>query len=109
MSLSPPPRDPGLQPERTALAWQRTGLALAGASVVVARLTFETVGVVALLAAMSGLAHAGVLFVVQGRLYRIRSTGQDAPHWPTAVHAVLLCAQVVLLGGIELWHLLHQG
>ena len=47
MSLPSPPRDPGLQPERTALAWQRTGLALAGASVVVARLTFSTVGVLA--------------------------------------------------------------
>ncbi len=107
--MSLPPRDPGLQPERTALAWQRTGLALAGASVVVARLTVSTVGVLAFVAALSGLAHAGVLFVAQRRLYRIRSTGQDAPHWPTAVHAALLSAQVVLLGGLELWHLLHQG
>lgn len=109
MSAAPAPRDPGLQPERTALAWQRTGLALAGASVVVARLTFSTVGVLAVVAALFGLAHAAVVFVVQRRLYQARMTGHDDLHWPTGVHAALLSAQVMLLGGLELWHLLHRG
>ncbi len=109
MSVAPLPRDPGLQPERTALAWQRSGLALAGASVVLARLTLETAGVVALFAALSGLVHAGVIFLVQRRHYRIRSAGRVAPHWPTGVHAALLSAQVTLLAALELWHLLRRG
>jgi uncharacterized membrane protein YidH (DUF202 family) len=108
VSAASAPRDPGLQPERTALAWQRTGLALAGASVVVARLTFSTVGILAFVAALSGLAHAVMVFVVQRRLYRMRATGRETAHWPTGVHAALLSGQVVLLGGLELWHLLHQ-
>ncbi len=108
MTVSPLPRDPGLQPERTALAWQRSALALAGASVIVARLTVSTAGIVALVVALSGLVHAAVIFLVQRRHYRIRSAGRVAPHWPTAVHAALLSAQVILLAGLELWHMLRR-
>jgi uncharacterized membrane protein YidH (DUF202 family) len=102
------PRDPGLQPERTALAWQRSGLALAGASVIVARLTITSAGVLAVVAALSGLAHAGVIFAVQRRHYRIRAAARRAPHWPTGLHAALLSAQVVLLASLELWHMLQR-
>jgi hypothetical protein len=38
----------------------------------------------------------------------MRATGRETAHWPTGVHAALLSGQVVLLGGLELWHLLHQ-
>jgi len=109
MTVTPFPRDPGLQPERTALAWQRSGLALAGASVVVARLTITSAGIVAVLAALSGLAHAAGIFWVQRRHYGIRSADRVAPHWPTGLHAALLSAQVVLLAGLELWHMLHTS
>ena len=109
MPSDPVPRDPGLGSERTALAWQRAGLAMAGASVIVARLTITTAGVVAVLAAVSGLVHAAVVFVVQRREYLARSTGRTARLWPVGVHAALLAGQVVLLSAIELWHLLHRG
>jgi len=107
-SSSPVPRDPGLQPERTALAWQRSALTLAGASVIVARLTITTAGFVAVFAAASGLVHAAVLSVEQRRGYQARLSGSAGRRWPIGVHAALLAAQVVLLSAIELWHLLHQ-
>ena len=108
MTAGSAPQDRGLAPERTALAWQRSGLAMAGASVVVARLTITTAGVIAVLAALSGLAHAVVIFVVQRRLYRARVIGRSGRHWPVGVHTALLAGQVVLLSTIELWHLLHR-
>jgi uncharacterized membrane protein YidH (DUF202 family) len=40
--------DPGVYNERTALAWQRTALALLAGSAVVARLTLDRIGVLAL-------------------------------------------------------------
>lgn len=109
MSAGPVPRDPGLGSERTALAWQRAGLAMAGASVIVARLTITTAGVVAVLAAVSGLTHAAAIFVVQRREYRARLTGRTERLWPVGVHAALLSGQVVLLSAVELWHLLHRA
>jgi putative membrane protein len=108
MTAAPQPRDPGLQPERTVLAWQRSSLALAGASVLMARLTVTTAGVVALAAALSGLAHAAVIFIVQRRHYRRPWTSTKRPEWPTGVHAALLALQVALLTGLQLWHMLHR-
>ena len=72
------PRDPGLQPERTALAWQRSALALAVATIVVGRLTFSTVGLVALLVVALGLGHTAVIFATAHRHYRMRTGAQQA-------------------------------
>ena len=96
------PRDPGLQPERTTLAWQRSALALAGATIVVGRLTFGTVGAVALLVVALGVGHAAVIFATAQQHYRIRTGTSPVRRWPTGVHAVLLSVQVTALGALEL-------
>ena len=92
----------GLAIERTALAWQRSSLTLAGASVVVGRLTYQAVGVYALLVVALGLGHAAVLFATAYRRYRIRLGVSTAKAWPTGVHAALIALQVVALSTLEL-------
>ncbi|MER5178015.1 DUF202 domain-containing protein [Streptomyces sp. NPDC002896] len=71
-------RDPGLQPERTRLAWRRTTLACTVAAVLAARTTLHggptTVGVVA--CALCFLAWLGFLAVAHRRISAL--TGASA-------------------------------
>ena len=53
-----PRRDSGLQQERTALAWRRTGLTLVAASLIVGRLLLPAVGTVVISSAALGVAAA---------------------------------------------------
>ena len=50
--------DPGLQPERTELAWRRTALSLFAAGLLVAQLAVRDLGAVALAATLIGTAAA---------------------------------------------------
>lgn len=76
--------DPGLQPERTALAWRRTGLALLTGSLVAARILPETLGPGAALLGLVGVAAASALLYAIHRRYRhhhrhLLSAGDRAP------------------------------
>jgi uncharacterized membrane protein YidH (DUF202 family) len=101
-------RDAGLQPERTALAWQRSALALAAATIVIGRLTFSAVGLVALFIAALGVTHAAVVFATAQRHYRLRTGEAYVSTWPTGVHAALLSGQVAALGVLETLAVLHS-
>lgn len=50
--------DPGLQPERTALAWRRTGLSLTAASLIALRILPDILGLWAITPALLGLIAA---------------------------------------------------
>ena len=54
--------DPGIANERTALAWQRTALSLIAGTAVLARLTFDRLGVAAV--AMLGVALVLAVWVL---------------------------------------------
>lgn len=63
--------DPGLQPERTELAWRRTALALGVGSLVAARLLPEAFQHAAWpFVGLAGLVAATVLWVAARRRYR---------------------------------------
>lgn len=62
--------DPGLQPERTALAWRRTGLALLAGSLVAARILPESLGAWAVTIGLAGVAGSAALLYAIHRRYR---------------------------------------
>ena len=64
------PFDPGLQPERTLLAWRRTCLALAVGCAVMVRFAGEAIGVWAALLGVVGVAASGVAYVRAAGRYR---------------------------------------
>lgn len=59
--MSDQPFDPGLQPERSALAWQRTALAIAVGSLIFGRILATSLGLWAVLPMVAGLGMAAVL------------------------------------------------
>lgn len=65
--------DPGLQPERTLLAWRRTCLAFGVASLVGMRFTVDPLG---LLAVVGGILGAGLAVLA----YALAATGYRRSH-----------------------------
>ena len=93
------PWDAGVQNERTALAWQRTGLALFGATIVAARLGMRHWPVATVLA----LAPSLLLSVVMMRLASLRyrraqAALHDQRHGPGGRLPFAAAAAVTLLG-----------
>lgn len=72
-------RDPGLQQERTALAWNRTSLALVVGALVVARLSLKDLGPG--VAVPATLACTMAIWVWLGAQRRSRMT-REHPHDP---------------------------
>lgn len=96
-----PPRA-GLQNERTALAWNRTGLALLGLAAVVIRLRLEVPGVLAIITVMVCALLATAVLVAGIRRYRVAHAhpagrARIDARVPTAVVALIVVLAVVEL------------
>ncbi|WP_285319785.1 DUF202 domain-containing protein [Pseudarthrobacter sp. lyk4-40-TYG-27] len=95
-----PHGDPGLQPERTALAWGRTMLALVTASAFFLRWLPTYGPPILMLPAVSGGA-ALAIYLTQRRRYRARSHGLAGESIEADLSAVLWTAFAgVVLGAL---------
>ena len=111
-----PPRavfDTGLQPERTALSWQRTGLAILAGSLVGIRVLVPDIGWVGVLVGSAGALLGLTVFVWSSRRHRtvhdtlmrnslLRNTlMRNSPESTTRVESDV-ARQLVLLPGAAL-------
>ena len=65
--------DPGLQPERTELAWRRTTLALIVGALVALRLLPPALGSWSIIVGLAGLVLAAIIWVLAHRRARLTS------------------------------------
>ena len=100
------PFDPGLQPERTALAWRRAALSLAIGSLACGRLLGPAVGGLAWLLAVVGVAlGAGLLLAASRRaamIDRTLHTYGDLAAGPGAGLLATVAVAAVLVGVVGL-------
>jgi uncharacterized membrane protein YidH (DUF202 family) len=89
--------DPGLQPERTELAWRRTVLTIAVGALVALRLLPAALGTLGLSAAVAGLVLAAGLWV--SARHRSRLTTDALLHHTSPPGAGLLLLLAVLTTG----------
>lgn len=105
------PFDPGLQVERTLLAWRRTTLAVAVVSASGIRFTAPIIGWAAVAAGTGGLTLAMIAYLATGTRYRQvhHSLGHFArlptTGWPQAA----LATAVVALGLVALLYILVRA
>lgn len=90
------PAPPGVQNERTALAWQRTALSLLVATAALARFAYERVGYGGL-SCLVALPIALFVFRESGRRYRHRDATDTDPHARGGVAGLALVAVIVVL------------
>ena len=69
----PSPSDPGFSNERTALAWQRTALASLAGAAIVTRLTWTSLGLLAVVPLLVASVLAAWVFLVSGARYAHRA------------------------------------
>ena len=95
--------DPGLQPERTELSWQRTMLSFLAASLLLMRWIEQLGALVVTMVSVTCVVAAYLLVRTRRRTERVAPTFPDVPV-PVAGHeVVVLTAATFLLGALGLW------
>ncbi|MDT9696251.1 DUF202 domain-containing protein [Streptomyces sp. P17] len=96
-----PVRDPGLQPERTRLAWRRTTLAGTVAAVLAVRAALHG-GVSApriVVCALCGVLWLGFLTVANRRIHTLATSRAPAALAPRHATAAVLCTVALAVCG----------
>ncbi|CAN5313691.1 hypothetical protein BH09ACT2_BH09ACT2_03800 [soil metagenome] len=94
------PFDPGLQPERTLLAWRRTCLSLAVSGLLLVRFGASELGLLAVAAGLASVILAAMAYADAARRYRIvhrhLNSGRALPSG--AIPITLAAASVAVFG-----------
>ncbi|NUP36639.1 MAG: DUF202 domain-containing protein [Streptomyces sp.] len=97
-------RDPGLQPERTRLAWRRTTLASTVAAVLATKTALHgglsAAGIIA--CALCCVLWLGFLFVAHRRITALASSGSPSALAPRHATAAVLCTVALAACGAAL-------
>jgi uncharacterized membrane protein YidH (DUF202 family) len=91
--------DPGLQPERTELAWQRTMISFVGAALLLMRWVDRFGGAVVAMVSIACVAAAYILVRARHRTRYVAPSFPDAPV-PVAAFEVLVLTGLTLLLGV---------
>lgn len=98
--MSDAPFDPGLQPERTLLAWKRTCLALGLSAVVAVRFAAETLGPFVTVLGAVGIAAALASYLASAHRYRTAQAAlKDTGRIPVDGAALGLLTVTLLVTG----------
>jgi len=97
----PAPQDPGLQAERTRLAWQRTALAMGVCAALVLRLGIETGAVLSFVqAALLGAATILLLGIGVIRERQLAHGGKRNPQTAPRRHVMAIAASSAILAAL---------
>ncbi|MDT0466293.1 DUF202 domain-containing protein [Streptomyces gibsoniae] len=106
MSVPAPERDPGLQPERTRLAWRRTTLSCTVAAVLAAKAALHggATGAGLVVVILCGLLWLGFLAVAHGRIRALATAEAGRPPRlrPRHAAAATLCTAALALCAVAL-------
>lgn len=95
-------RDPGLQPERTALAWQRTAVGFLGAALLFLRWGPQHRPVVAVVTAVAALVAGWTFVRTRHRLRRATTPVPGAALPPATAEVLVLTTGTALLAVVAL-------
>lgn len=98
-------RDPGMQQERTTLAWRRTGLALLVGTLTIGRLTLESLGVAVVLPTVLVAVLAAYVVADTLRQRRLALTHPDDPRFSVLRDGRLVAAVAAVVGALGLGEL----
>lgn len=96
------PRDPGLQQERTVLAWRRTGLALLVGALTIGRLTLTSFGPVVVVPTLLVSALAAFVAADALRARRLARAHPGEPAFSILADGRLPGSMAVVLGSLAL-------